>query len=94
MLSSVRTSKSHYVPADHPVIRTLSRVYEQHTGAPARLLASGGATYAKTLKAGVAFGPVFPGKESTAHLADEYAEIDDLLQAMAIYAQAMYELAK
>jgi succinyl-diaminopimelate desuccinylase len=93
-VSDLRTSKSHHVPADHPVIRTLSRVYEQHTGEPARLLASGGATYAKTLKAGVAFGPVFPGKESTAHLADEYAEIDDLLRAMAIYAQAMYELAK
>lgn len=93
-LSHLRTSHAHYVPKDHPIIRTLSRVYEEHTGLPAQLLSSGGATYAKTMKAGVAFGPVFPGKESTAHLADEYAEIDDLLRAMAIYAHAIHELAK
>jgi succinyl-diaminopimelate desuccinylase len=92
--ASLRTSKSHYVPHDHPVVMTLSRVYEEHTGQLAKLLTSGGATYAKLLKAGVAFGPVFPGKQSTAHLTDEYAEIDDLLRAMGIYAQAMYELAK
>lgn len=93
-ISNLRTSKSHYVPKDHPVIQTLSRVYEEHTGLPATLLSSGGATYAKIMDAGVAFGPLFPGKESTAHLTDEYAEIDDLLRAMAIYAHAIYELAK
>lgn len=93
-ISNLRTSKSHYVPKDHPVIETLSRVYEEHTGLPAHLLSSGGATYAKIMSAGVAFGPLFPGKESTAHLANEYAEIDHLLKAMAIYAHAIYELAK
>ncbi|MGG1664140.1 dipeptidase PepV [Brevibacillus sp. NRS-1366] len=93
-ISNLRTSKSHYVPKDHPVIETLSRVYEEHTGLPANLLSSGGATYAKIMSSGVAFGPLFPGKESTAHLTDEYAEIDDLLRAMAIYAHAIYELAK
>ncbi|WP_312116213.1 dipeptidase PepV [Brevibacillus reuszeri] len=93
-ISNLRTSKSHYVPKDHPVIQTLSRVYEEHTGMTAHLLSSGGATYAKIMSAGVAFGPLFPGKESTAHLANEYAEIDDLLKAMAIYADAIYQLAK
>ncbi|QDS35175.1 dipeptidase PepV [Brevibacillus brevis] len=93
-ISALRTSKSHYVPKDHPVIQTLSRVYEEHTGEPATLLSSGGATYAKIMPYGVAFGPLFPGKESMAHLADEYAEIDDLQRAMAIYAHAIYELAK
>lgn len=93
-IAGLRTSKSHFVPKDHPVIRTLSRVYEEHTGLPAHLLSSGGATYAKIMSAGVAFGPLFPGKESVAHMADEYAEIDDLVKAMAIYAHAIYELAK
>lgn len=93
-IANLRTSNAHYVPKDHPVIQTLSRVYEEHTGMPAQLLSSGGATYAKTMPAGVAFGPLFPGKESTAHLANEYAEIDDLIRAMAIYAHAIYELAK
>ncbi|HZG80309.1 MAG TPA: hypothetical protein VEZ13_05985, partial [Brevibacillus sp.] len=40
------------------------------------------------------FGPLFPGRESTAHQTDEYIEIEDLMRAMAIYAQAIYELAK
>lgn len=93
-MSSLRTSKSHYVPKDRPVIRTLSRIYEEHTGLPAHLLSSGGATYAKIMSEGVAFGPLFPGKESMAHLTDEYADIDDLLRAMAIYAHAICELAK
>ncbi|ELK40381.1 dipeptidase PepV [Brevibacillus agri] len=93
-IDSLRTSKSHYVPKDHPVIQTLSKVYEEHTGQPATLLSSGGATYAKIMPYGVAFGPLFPGKESTAHLIDEYVEIDDLLRAMAIYAHAIYELAR
>ncbi|MDF2680853.1 MAG: dipeptidase PepV [Brevibacillus sp.] len=93
-ISHLRTSKSHYVPKNRPVIQTLSRVYEEHTGLPADLLSSGGATYAKIMSEGVAFGPLFPGKESMAHLTDEYAEIDDLLRAMAIYADAISELAK
>ncbi|WP_255298305.1 Sapep family Mn(2+)-dependent dipeptidase [Brevibacillus dissolubilis] len=92
--SHLRTTYPHYVPQDHPSIRILQNVYEQHTGQPATLLSSGGSTYARTLKYGVAYGPVFPGKECLAHQKDEYAEIDDLVAAMAIYAQAMYELAK
>jgi succinyl-diaminopimelate desuccinylase len=93
-IDRLRTSSGHYVPKDHPCVLTLQKVYEEQTGLPATLLSTGGATYAKTLKAGVAFGPVFPGKEATAHMKDEYAEINDLIAAMAIYAQAIYELAK
>lgn len=93
-ITHLRSSKAHYVPKDHPSIQVLSKIYEEHTGQPAEMLTTGGATYAKTMKAGVAFGPVFPGKEGRAHQVDEYAEIDDLVAAMAIYAQAMSELAK
>jgi succinyl-diaminopimelate desuccinylase len=42
----------------------------------------------------VAFGPLFPGREEVAHEKDEYMVIEDLLRATAIYAQAIYELAK
>jgi succinyl-diaminopimelate desuccinylase len=42
----------------------------------------------------VAFGPLFPGRPDIAHQKDEYIEIDDLLKATAIYAQAIYELTK
>lgn len=85
---------AHYVHEHHPLITILSTVYEQQTGEPARLLTTGGGTYARVLKTGVAFGPVFPGKVETAHQRNEYIEIDDLLKATAIYAQAIYELAR
>jgi len=93
-IAELRTSTSHYVPSDHVVVQTLSRVYEEQTGMPAQLLSTGGATYAKMMSSGVAFGPLFPGKVSTAHQTDEHIEIEDLMRAMAIYAQAIYELAK
>ncbi|WP_394228932.1 dipeptidase PepV [Bacillus thuringiensis] len=87
-------SRPHHVDKDHELIRTLQRVYEKQTGEKAELLAIGGGTYARSLKAGVAFGPLFPGKEELAHQKDEYIEIEDLLKATAIYAQAIHELAK
>ncbi len=84
----------HHVNEDDELVTTLQRVYEEQTGQPAKLIAIGGGTYARVLKRGVAYGPVFPGREDVAHQRDEYIEIDDLLRATAIYAQAIYELAK
>ena len=79
-------------PAD-PLVRTLQRIYTEQTGEEASLLAIGGATYARSLRKGVAFGPLFPGRADTAHQRDEQLAIDDLLKATALYAQAIYELA-
>ncbi|MEW9031932.1 MAG: dipeptidase PepV [Planifilum fimeticola] len=84
----------HHIDPNHSLVRTLSRVYEERTGEKASLLAIGGGTYARALKNGVAFGPLFPGKEETAHQTDEHIEVEDLLKAAAIYAQAIYELAR
>lgn len=93
-LRDISDSKPHYVDKDHILVQTLQRVYEEQTGEKAELLAIGGGTYARSLQAGVAFGPLFPGKEELAHQKDEYIEIEDLVKATAIYAQAIYELAK
>ncbi|WP_353854898.1 dipeptidase PepV [Bacillus sp. Bos-x628] len=87
-------SPPHHVSKDHPLVKTLQRVYEEQTGDPASLMAIGGGTYARSLEAGVAFGPLFPGRPDCAHQKDEYIEIDDLLRTTALYAQAIYELAK
>ncbi|MGA8944304.1 MAG: dipeptidase PepV [Thermoactinomyces sp.] len=84
----------HYVDQDHTLIKTLSRVYEEQTGEKAELLAIGGGTYARVLDTGVAFGPLFPGSVETAHQRDEFIVVDELFKATAIYAQAIYELAK
>ena len=43
--------RPHHVDKDHVLIRTLQRVYEEQTGEKAELLAIGGGTYARSLKA-------------------------------------------
>ncbi len=83
----------HEVHADHPMIRALQRIYTEQTGQPATLLSTGGGTYACKLPGCVAFGPLFPGEEDTAHQPDESISIDSLLRATALYAEAIYELA-
>lgn len=93
-LTNFSNSSPHYVAKDHPLVQTLQRVYEEQMGERASLLAIGGGTYARSLQAGVAFGPLFPNRPDVAHQKDEYMFIDDLLKATAIYAQAIYELAK
>ena len=87
-------SKPHHVDEQHPLIKVLQKVYEEQTGEKAELIAIGGGTYARSLRAGVAFGPLFPGRPDVAHQKDEYIDIEDLLKATAIYAQAIYELVK
>ncbi|CAH2211789.1 dipeptidase PepV [Tepidibacter aestuarii] len=86
--------KSIYVPADHFLIKTLQKVYEEETGLDSTPLSSGGATYARAIDNCVAFGAVFPNKPKVEHQANEYIEIDDLLKSTKIYAKAVYELTK
>jgi succinyl-diaminopimelate desuccinylase len=93
-LQSFDDSKPHHVDEKHPLIQTLQNVYQEQTGEKAELIAIGGGTYARSLEAGVAFGPLFPGRTDVAHQKDEYIIIEDLLKATSIYAQAIYELAK
>ncbi|MFD2370727.1 dipeptidase PepV [Brevibacillus sp. GCM10020057] len=84
----------HRVDPNHPLVTTLQRVYTEQTGEEANIIAIGGATYGRSLDVGVAFGPLFPGRPDSAHQRDEYIYIEDLIKATAIYAQAIYELAK
>ena len=86
-------SQPHYVDKEDELIKTLQKVYERQTGEEAKLLSIGGGTYARVLKKGVAFGMLFPGRKDLAHQVDEYVDIDDLVKATAIYADAIVELA-
>ncbi|WP_040205687.1 dipeptidase PepV [Neobacillus jeddahensis] len=92
-IEAVREKKPHHVAKNHPVIKVLQQAYEEESQRPAELLTTGGATYARFLNNGVAYGAVFPGKENTAHQKNEYVEIEDLYRAAAIYANAIYHLA-
>lgn len=83
-----------YVPKDNFMIKILQKVYEDVTGQEAGLISIGGGTYARAIKNAVAFGPLFPGREETAHQKDEYIEVEDLIKSTKIYAEAIYELVK
>jgi succinyl-diaminopimelate desuccinylase len=83
-----------FFPTDHPLIKTLQKVYTDQTGQEAKLLAIGGGTYAKEMPNIVAFGPIFPGEPDLDHQANEYIKIEHLLLNAKIYAHSIYELAK
>ena len=84
-----------YVPLDQEPVKTLLRVYREHTGDMAPPKTMGGRTYATSVApVGVAFGPSRPGDPEVAHRADEYITVESLVECAKIYAHALYELAK
>ncbi|MFJ7697419.1 dipeptidase PepV [Lysinibacillus fusiformis] len=86
-------SKPHYVSEDDPFIQTLAAIYRRQSGdTETPLLSTGGGTYARVLKKGVAFGMLFPGEQDVAHRADEFVVVENLVKAAAIYAEAIVEL--
>ncbi|MCY6356282.1 dipeptidase PepV [Clostridium sp. ZS2-4] len=93
-VENMEHQKPLYFPENHPIIKTLSKVYEEQTGEKASLLSIGGGTYAKEMPNIVAFGPLFPGEPELIHQPNEYIKIEDLIKNTKIYAQAIYELAK
>lgn len=93
-LDVVSNSAPHYVPEEDNLVQTLLSVYRKYTKDHSKPLSTGGGTYARVMKKGVAFGMLFPGEPDVAHQADEFVVIDNLIKAAAIYAEAIVELAK
>ena len=87
-------SNSHYTDPNSFLVQTLLQVYREETGDDSPPIAIGGGTYAKVIPGGVAYGPVMPGAVETAHQADEFISIDDLLLLVKIYARALFALAQ
>ncbi|WLR45974.1 dipeptidase PepV [Halobacillus litoralis] len=83
-----------HLEKDHPFVRTLLSVYNKVTGEEAAVKTMGGATYARALEAGVAFGALFDDSPDTAHQKDEHVRISDMIKAIEIYAESLYELTK
>jgi predicted dipeptidase len=93
MLSVSKTRKLLYVPEDSELIKALKTAYEKVTGEKAEVFTKGGASYARVLKEGVAFGPTFEGETANSHLENERISIASLLKATEIYCEALYLLA-
>ncbi len=81
-----------YVSPNSELVKILSEVYEDVTGEKAYLIAIGGGTYARAIPNAAAFGPLFPGRESTEHQPNERIKLDDLLMTARIYAQLLYRV--
>ena len=85
----------HYIDIEDDLVKTLYNVYVKYTGDTVNKPCTiGGGTYARALKHGVAFGLELPNEPSVAHQTDESLDIENFLKAIAIYAEAIYELGK
>ena len=84
-----------YLPPDHFMIQTLMQVYRQVSGdMVSQPVASGGATYARAIDNCVAFGALIRDEPITEHQPNERVVLENLYQAMEIYAYAIYELTR
>lgn len=83
-----------HLEKDHPFVKTLLSVYNKVTDEEAAAKTMGGATYARALEAGVAFGALFEDSPDTAHQKDEHVRISDMMKAIQIYSESLYELTR
>ena len=83
-----------YIEKDNELIKILCDTFNEVTGKDERPIAIGGATYARAFKNCVSFGANMPGQKDMCHQVDEFIEIENLLTACQIYAEAIYKLAK
>ncbi len=98
---STKTNKigkvSHHLLFDpkSPLVKTLLKAYQEETGDyKSEILTTGGGTYAKHSKNTIAFGALFPGRESTMHEPNEYMPLEDFYLSAVIYAHAIDLLGK
>ena len=84
--------QAHHVPAKGELVSSLLAAYEEETGLKGETMAIGGGTYAKVLRQGVAFGALFPGETVLAHQADEFINLDSLMKAARVFANALIRL--
>ena len=90
----VENSVPHYVSPDDELVKSLHEAYLKYTGdTEHEIMTIGGGTYARKLKKAVAFGALFPGEEELAHQPDEFLDIDNMIKAIAIYAESIERLA-
>ena len=82
----------HNVPANSELVQTLLKSYTDVTGLEGKPMAIGGGTYVHELKNGVAFGAILPGIDTHMHGADEFMDIDNIMTATKVFAEAIMNL--
>lgn len=92
-VDAMEVKEPHHVPAGSELVQNLLDAYHEVTGYERKCLYTGGGTYARSLREGVAFGASFPQDEDLAHQANEYADIEGLYKNIKIFALAIVKLA-
>lgn len=87
-----RHLKPLYVHEDSKLIQSLKSAYETVMKESAAVLTKGGASYARVLTNGVAFGATFEGENPRPHMPNENMSIGSLLKAIDIYEEALKRL--
>ncbi len=82
-----------YVPSNSELITALKEAYKEVMNEEAQTITKGGASYARVLNNGVAFGATFEGEDPKPHMPNENMSIDSLMKATEIYCEALYRLA-
>jgi len=81
-----------HVSKDSDLVQELMTVYNDIMEDNQTPIAIGGGTYARAVKKGVAFGPLFPKQEEVAHQANEYFEKDKFFKSLEIYIKGIKKL--
>lgn len=91
-LSIEREKKLLYVSEGSELITALKEAYEEVMKEEAETITKGGASYARVLDNGVAFGATFEGEETNPHMPNENMSISSLMKSIEIYCEALYRL--
>ena len=83
-----------YIEKDNYLVKTLVNIFNKKTNLNESPIAIGGGTYARAFPNFISYGATMPGDKDMCHQVDEFIEIDKLILASKIYAEAIYELSK
>ena len=81
-----------FVDKNSKLVTTLNAIYNKLSGRNESPVTTGGGTYARALKNGVAFGPLPEDAGGRAHMPDEFMTIDELKLCFDVYYRAIKKL--
>ena len=94
-LGELHYSPRHFVDPNSDLVLNLVDAYQDVTGDyESKPFTIGGGTYARAIGNAVAYGPNFLHRPDICHQPDEHIYLSDFLMWIAIYAKAIYLLAK
>ncbi|MEG2544655.1 MAG: Sapep family Mn(2+)-dependent dipeptidase [Longicatena sp.] len=92
-LEIIKRKKLLFVNEDSTLVTALKKAYTKVTYEESETFTKGGASYARVLDNGIAFGATFPDEDPFPHMPNEHMSINSLLKACEIYYEALCLLA-